>query len=282
MMSGSVQVGDVTLGYRTAGSMARPALILLHGWPHSGALYHQVIDELAHDSYVIAFDLPNVGTSRGAPASSEKQALADVILTGAEKLGATSIVLAGLDVGGMIAFAAARTQAPRLAGAVVMNTVIPGIEPWARIIADPRIWHFALHNVAELPEILVRGHERHYFDFFYDVLAANKKALTDELRNEMTGAYVRPEALRAGFEWYRAMAADARQNATVKRIDLPLLYLRGDADGRNIEDYTDGLRAAGAANLSGEVIEGSGEYLPVEAPAQFVERLRAFVRKVAR
>jgi pimeloyl-ACP methyl ester carboxylesterase len=77
------------------------------------------------------------------------------------------------------------------------------------------------------------------------------------------------------------MAADAKQNATTMRIDLPLLYLRGNADGRNIEDYTDGLRAAGAANLTGEVIDGSGEYLPVEAPAQFVEKLRAFVRKVA-
>jgi pimeloyl-ACP methyl ester carboxylesterase len=280
MQAKFVRVGAVTLAYRTAGSEQRPALILLHGWPHSSALYRPVMDELAQDSYVIAFDLPDIGESRGAPSSSEKHVLADVILSGAEKLGATSIVVAGLDVGGMIAFAAARTQASRLIGAVVMNTVIPGIEPWSRIVTDPRIWHFAFHNLVDLPEALVSGRERRYFDFFFDFLAGDKSALSDDLRDEMTRAYARPEALRAGFEWYRAMASDAKLNAAAGRIDLPLLYLRGDADGRKIDDYIDGLRAAGAANLTGKTIEGSGEYLPVEAPARFVEALRAFYSSI--
>jgi pimeloyl-ACP methyl ester carboxylesterase len=176
----------------------------------------------------------------------------------------------------MVAFAAARWHAHRLAGAAVMNTVIPGLEPWSRIIADPRIWHFAFHNVPQLPEAIVAGRERRYFDFFFDILAGDKAALGEELRNELTQAYVRPEALHAGFEWYRAMAADAKRNAAGGQIDLPLLYLRGDADGRRIEDYLDGLRAAGARNLTGQTIEGSGEYLPVEAPERLVAALRTF------
>lgn len=281
MNRGNVRVGDVLLGYRASGSAERPALVLLHGWPHSSALYDRVIDPLAQHAYVIAFDLPGIGASRGIPASSEKHVIADVILTGAEQLGAKSIVIAGLDVGGMIAFAAARTYASRLVGAVVMNTVVPGLDPWSHIIADPRIWHFAFHNVPELPEAMVSGRERRYFDFFFDLLAADKNALSDELRAEMTRAYERPEALRAGFDWYRAMAADARRNASAQRVDLPLLYLRGDADGRKIREYIDGLRAAGAANLDGETIEVSGEYLPVEAPARFIEVLRAFQAQVA-
>jgi pimeloyl-ACP methyl ester carboxylesterase len=272
----SVEVSGVTLACSAAGSAGRPAWVLLHGWPHSRALYDGVIAELARDAYVLAFDLPDVGASRGAPGSSEKHVLADLVLRAAEKLGARSIALAGLDVGGMIAFAAARWHPQRLVGAVVMNTVIPGLEPWPRIIADPRIWHFAFHNVPGLPEAMVAGRERRYFDFFFDVLAGDKAALTDELRAQMTDAYARPEALHAGFEWYRAIAADAKRNAGSNRIDLPLLYLRGDADGRNIDDYLDGLRAAGAVNLMGETIEGSGEYLPVEAPERFVAALRTF------
>lgn len=35
MTPGSVRVGDLTLGYRAAGSVDRPALILLHGWPRA-------------------------------------------------------------------------------------------------------------------------------------------------------------------------------------------------------------------------------------------------------
>jgi len=271
-----VEVGGVTLACRTAGSTDRPSWILLHGWPHSSALYDGVINELARDAHVLAFDLPGVGASRGEPESGEKHVLADLVLSAAEKLGAKSIALAGLDVGGMIAFAAARWHAHRLVAAVVMNTVIPGLEPWSQIITDPRIWHFAFHNVPELPEAMVAGRERRYFDFFFDFLAGDKAALTDALRREMTQAYARPESLHAGFEWYRTMAADAKRNAASGRIELPLLYLRGDADGRKIDDYLDGLRAAGAVNLTGETIEGSGEYLPVEAPERFVEALRTF------
>jgi len=275
----TVRVGELELAFRTAGDSAKPTLLLLHGWPHSSALYAGVIDELGRDQHVIAFDLPAVGASRGAPPSSEKHVLADILLSGAEALGGQSIVVAGLDVGGMIAFAAARDHASRIAGAVVMNTVIPGIDPWSRVIADPRIWHFAFHNVPELPETLVAGHERRYFDFFFDFLAKDKRALTETLRNEMTSAYATPASLRAGFEWYRAFAHDAKRNAEPKRIDVPLLYLRGDADGRSIEDYVTGLRRAGAVNLTSGVVKGSGEYLPVEAPAEFIRWIRTAARR---
>lgn len=276
----AVDVRGLSLACAVAGSATQPALILLHGWPHSSALYGGVIDQLALDTYVIAFDLPDVGASLGAPPSSEKHVLADLILSAAEQLGARSIIVGGLDVGGMIAFAAARGHARRIEGAIVMNTVIPGIDPWSRIIADPRIWHFAFHNIAGLPESLVIGRQRQYFDFFFDFLAKDKTALTDELRDAMTAAYARPQSLHAGFEWYRAMAEDAKRNAVVERMDLPLLYLRGDADGKKIDDYVDGLRAAGAANLIGETIEGSGEYLPVEAPAAFIEAMQMFRSRV--
>jgi pimeloyl-ACP methyl ester carboxylesterase len=275
-----VEVGGLSLACTIAGQATQPALVLLHGWPHSSALYGGVIDSLARDTYAIAIDLPDVGASRGAPPSSEKHVLADLILSAAEQLGARSMIVGGLDVGGMIAFAAARAHARRIEGAVVMNTVIPGIDPWPKIIADPRIWHFAFHNVTGLPESLVVGRQRQYFDFFFDFLAKNKAVLTDQLRDEMTAAYARPESLHAGFEWYRAMAEDAKRNAVVERIDLSLLYLRGDADGRRIDDYADGLCASGTINLISETIEGSGEYLPVEAPARFIEAMQMFRSRV--
>jgi pimeloyl-ACP methyl ester carboxylesterase len=81
--------------------------------------------KLAEDFFVLAFDLPGIGASRGLPHSAAKSVLADLLLTAAESVGAHSIVVAGLDVGGMIAFAAARDHGPRVVAAIVMNTVIP-------------------------------------------------------------------------------------------------------------------------------------------------------------
>jgi pimeloyl-ACP methyl ester carboxylesterase len=272
----SVRVNDLTLAYREAGHASRPALVLLHGWPHSSAIYADVLDELGRDSYVLAFDLPDIGASRGAPPSAEKHVLADIVLAAAETLGARSILIAGFDVGGMIAFAAAREHGSRIVAAAVANTVIPGLEPWSKVSADPRIFHFALHAIPRLPETLVTGRERPYFDFFFDVLAKNPRSLSDELRNTLVKAYQRPEALTAGFDWYRAFARDAARNLQSRKIDVPMLYLRGDADGRHVEDYAAGLRAGGVTHLDSGTIANSGEYLPVEAPEEFCSRLREF------
>jgi pimeloyl-ACP methyl ester carboxylesterase len=272
----TVKVGELTLAYRESGNSKNPALILLHGWPHSSALYAGVLGDLAANSWVLAFDLPGIGDSRGTPSSGEKTVLADLVLSAAEALGAHSIVISGIDCGGMIAYSAARDHADRIVGATVGNTVIPGVEPWSKVVADPRIWHFAFHNVPNLPELLVTGHERPYFDFFFNFLSKEKGALSEALRAEFTRAYARADALATGFGWYRAFEKDAARNSQPKRIDVPLLYMRGDADLRDIDDYLEGFRAVGVARLKGQVIANSGEHLPIEAPEEFCRALAEF------
>lgn len=275
----AIEHDGLELGALTAGDPANGCLMLLHGWPHCKALYDQVIEELARQHFVIAFDLPDVGDSRGAPRSAEKKELAALLIGAAEEAGARSIVIAGLDVGGMIAYAAARDHGHRICGAAIMNTVIPGIEPWPKIIADPRIWHFAFHAIPALPELLVAGHQRAYFDFFTDLLAGNKAAVSDIYRTAFSRAYARQEALSAGFDWYRAMKADAERNGQYKEIQTPMLYLRGDADGRSPDDYVAGLRSAGARNIVGGVLPNSGEFAPLEAPQALIQALISFASK---
>lgn len=274
----TVAAGSIELGFRAAGTSENPALVLLHGWPHSSALYEGVLEELAADRFVLAFDLPAIGASRGLPSSAEKTVLADIVLQAAETLGARSIVIAGLDIGGMIAFAAARDHADRVVGAVVVNTAIPGVDPWSKLIADPRIWHFAFHAIPDLPEIMVAGRERPYFDFFIDLLAGDPGKITAPVRAAFVDAYVRPEALKAGFDWYRSLELDAKRNAVVKSIRIPLLYVRGDADAKQIDAYVQGLRQAGVSELQHAVVPG-GEFSPLEAPEAFVATLRDFCRR---
>jgi pimeloyl-ACP methyl ester carboxylesterase len=222
-----------------------------------------VLEPLSNDFFVLAMDLPEIGGSRGAPASAEKVVLANLMPSAAATAGARDITIAGLDVGGMIAFAAARDHGRRLSHAIVINTVIPGLEPWSKLVADPQIWHFAFHAVPELPETLVHGHERAYFDFFHDVLSDDPRRIPDAVRESFANDYARPEALKAGFDWYRAMSADAKRNAAPKAITSPILYIRGDADGRSIEPYLGGLKAAGATQLTDQLRCGTADNRPV-------------------
>jgi pimeloyl-ACP methyl ester carboxylesterase len=277
-----IQVGGLTLACRKAGKASDPCLVLLHGWPQTGLAWEGVLSELGKDNYALAFDLPDVGDSRGAPRSAAKTELANIILKAAEAAGGKSIIVAGYDVGGMIAFASACDHGARIAGAVVMNTVIPGLEPWTKILSDPRIWHFAFHQIPELPETVVAGHERAYFDFFYNVMASDPQRLPEARREAYAKGYARREALKAGFDWYRAMPEDAEHNATRAQIKTPMLYLRGDAGaaGKGVDEYVAGLKSAGVANLESGVLPNSGEYAPEEAPGALVESLRRFRRSI--
>jgi len=280
--SDHVTINGLRLSCRKAGKSSQPCLVLLHGWPQTGLAWEGVLDELGKDNYALAFDLPGIGDSRGVPPSAEKTVLAGVMLSAAERLGGRDIILAGYDVGGMIAFAGARDHASRIKGAVVMNTVIPGLDPWARILSDPRIFHFALHNIRDLPETLVQGRERKYFDFFYDAMAANPKKLSSETRSAYARGYSRSEALKAGFDWYRAMAKDAEHNSRPASFGVPMLYLRGDggAAASSMEDYVRGLRQAGVTDLETGILPQCGEYAPEEAPQALIAALRDFRRRI--
>lgn len=274
-----IEHAGLTLAALAAGDASRPALILLHGWPQCSRVYDQVIDELAEDHFVLAFDLPGVGESRGAPPSAEKTVLADLLLGAAERAGARSPLMVGFDVGGMIAYAAARDHGPRIAGAVVMNTMIPGLDPWSQLMGDSRIWHFAFHSIPGLPETLVQGHQREYFDFFVNALAGRREAVGEKYREAFARAYERPEALKAGFDWYRAMSADVEHNVRPRDFETPILCLRGDADGRTPDDYVAGMRTMGAQHVTGGALHGSGEFSPLEVPQTFVAAVRAFARR---
>jgi pimeloyl-ACP methyl ester carboxylesterase len=55
------EVGDVSVFYREAGDSARPAILLLHGFPTSSHQFRDLIPRLADRYHVIAPDLPGFG-----------------------------------------------------------------------------------------------------------------------------------------------------------------------------------------------------------------------------
>jgi len=277
----SVKTGNFELSALTAGSPDHSALVLLHGWHLSKAIWEPIIDRLGDRFFVLAFDLPGIGGSHGGETPVLTTQIAALVLDAAEAVGARDITFAGVDIGGMIAFSAARDHSSRIARSVIMNTVIPGIDPWAETLANTHIWHFAFHQVPNLPETLVAGNQRAYFDFFLDTLAGDKAKISDRMRDELAAAYSDASALKTGFDWYRAMPENAKHNQRAKRIDTPILYLRGDADHRDIAPYLDGLRTAGATHVTAKIIADSGEIVSLEQPDALIAALEGFIGETA-
>ena len=203
------------------GDMAHPTVVLLHGWPQSKELHRSVMEGLGEQFHVVVPDLPGIGGSRMDAAPTDKRAIADLVLEAVEGVGGHDVVVAGVDVGGTVAYAAARHHARRVKGVVIMNTVVPGVDPWDAVLAEPHIWHFAFHSTPELPERMVAKRERAYFDFFTDFLSGDPARISEDMRRAFAAAYTRPEALRTGFGWYRSFAEDVRHNAAAASASTP-------------------------------------------------------------
>ncbi len=251
-----------------AGSKLAPPLLFLHGWPESWETFREIMIELHDRAHVLALDLPGIGRSEAAPPRGDKRTLANYVRNVIAQMNLKDVTLIGHDVGGQITYAYLKSFPGELGAAVIMNVAIPGVDPWARVKANPHIWHFGLHAVPNLPEAIVSGRETIYFDYFYDTISASPAAISHSKRAAYVGAYSRPESLHAGFEWYRAFAQDEQDNAATKDVAVttPVLYLRGDKEGGQIEQYAAGLREHNFSNVHTRLIEACGHFSPDEQP----------------
>jgi pimeloyl-ACP methyl ester carboxylesterase len=164
-----------------------------------------------------------------------------------------------------------------IARAAIMDVVIPGLDPWDKVLHNPYLWHFAFHSIPDLPELLVEGRKRPYFDYFFDQLATRPAAITEAARNEYAAAYRAPGALSAGFDWYRSFPRDAEENIRPHSpISTPVLCVRGDGERGDVEAYASGLRASGMVNVSTAVIADAGHFTQEEQPERTWSAIAAF------
>jgi pimeloyl-ACP methyl ester carboxylesterase len=262
-----VVMNDMRLHVVSAGDPDGPAFLFLHGWPESSRSWAPVMTQASRHAHTIAVDLPGIGRSTGNATDGSKRQLADIVHRLITTMGLTDVTLVGQDIGGMICYAYLRAYRD-IARAVIMDVVVPGVDPWDDVLRNPQIWHFGLHSVPDLPERLVRGRQREYFDFFYDALAADPTTITEDARRAYTRAYATDSALTAGFNWYRTFPTDAEDNRRHdgEPVSTPVLYLRGEHERGDVGTYARGLRAAGLTRLEHGEVLGVGHFAQEEAP----------------
>jgi pimeloyl-ACP methyl ester carboxylesterase len=254
-----------------------PAILFIHGWPHSWRSWKEVMTLAGAELRALAIDLPGIGESTQSVGSGRKSELAAVVHALIAALGLGEVTLVGHDIGGMVAYAYLRRY-DDVARVASMDNVIPGVDPWNEL--SSQIWHFAFHNIPSLPEQLIQGHQAEYFDYFYDELSVDPASIGPQARAAYADAYSTGGALTAGFDLYRAFAQDARENielAEAAPVETPMLYVRGEHEDGDIATYAKGLREAGVTNLTTALVPGAGHFPPEEKPAELWRIIRDFM-----
>jgi pimeloyl-ACP methyl ester carboxylesterase len=138
----TVRVDGNAVFVREAGDPARPALVLLHGFPSSSRHYVRLIDRLADRWHVVAPDYPGFGRSDPLPARPDFDRLAQITAAAIDALGIDRYAMYLFDFGAPVGFRIALAHDERVAAVIVQNANIytdgfgPGILPIAQWWAD--------------------------------------------------------------------------------------------------------------------------------------------------
>jgi pimeloyl-ACP methyl ester carboxylesterase len=267
-------VGGVRLHYVTAGE-GEP-VVLLHGWPQTWFMWRDVIPGLAAHHRVVAVDMRGLGDSSRPQTGYDTTTVSnDIWRLMHDRLGEPEFLVAAHDWGGPVAFALAAQHRDAVRGMAIFDVPVPGD-------GDPRNfsrWHFGLHNEPDLPEALVAGREDIYLSHFYRKGGARPDAITPEAQEEYIRAYRQPGAMRAGFNYYRALRqdiADHEAYLAAGPLEMPIMVY-GGADpwsGRGMAALESWQRVG--TNVTGGVIEDCGHWIVEERPDVVVARLLEF------
>ena len=253
-------------------------IVLLHGWPETWYEWRHIIPQLIANNFtVIAPDMRGLGDSEKPQTGYDTRTLADDIYQLVKKLGHTKIYIVAHDWGGPVAYSYAAAHPEDVKKMIILDTILPGFG-WeeAGNFSPNGIWHFSFHAVRDLPEKLIEGQEDVYLNWFYD-WTYNQTAVTSEAREEYIRQYSKPGALRAGFEYYRAVFEDAEQNKEYakEKLKIPILAIGGEA---GVGNFTMASFQNVASNVTGITLPNTGHFIPEERPNIVVKQILDFFK----
>jgi pimeloyl-ACP methyl ester carboxylesterase len=270
--SSAAVVNGITMHYLRGGS--GPTLLLIHGFPQDWYEWAKVMPRLAETCTVIAVDLRGVGGSDAPRDGYDAATMAEDLHQLVVALDLEPVLIAGHDIGGWVAYAYARLHPDATSGVVILETLLPGIEPFSDPDIDVSLWHGEFHMIPDLPEALVADRQAIYFRYFFDVGTRGDDVIADTDVDHYAAAYGDADHLRAAFEVYRAIPRNIAFNAEHREpIDVPLLLGGGEhVFGPVLHDVADTLRTNfGWSRVDVAVIDDGQHYVVEERPDDVIE-----------
>lgn len=274
-------LGDVKLHYVTGGK--GPAMVFLHGWPQTWYMWRDILPAMMQKYRVVAVDMRGLGdSSRPTGGYDTKTVSQDIWKLMTKVLGERCFYVVAHDWGGPVAYALAAQHREAVKAMAIFDAPVPGD---GSIITALGRWHFGFHAELDLPEAMVAGREDTYLSYMYRKAGARPDAISQEAQQEYLRTYSQPGAMRAGFNYYRAMQQDVKDNQAFIRqgkLQMPILVYGGGAKNVGRGMYAMDSWERVASDVRGGVAEGCGHWIPEEAPAWTTGRLLDFFAEMDR
>jgi haloacetate dehalogenase len=276
---------------RTGGRPDGPALLLIHGFPQTHAIWHRVAQRLAPHFRLVLPDLRGYGDSakpRGDAdhANYSKRALAQDLAALMRSLGHERYAVCGHDRGGRVAHRLALDH-PQAVTRLCVLDIAPTLDMYAatdmRFASVYYHWFFLIQP-APHPERLIGADPLHYLHWKLGGWGSGPRSFMEPRAiAEYERCFAQPETIHGACEDYRASAGidldhdrESREQGT--KIGCDTLVLWGERGV--VHALFDPLalwRAQCSAEVSGWSLP-SGHYIPEELPDETAQALHAFLR----
>ena len=281
-----VQGSGAEIFLRQGGSGA--AVLLVHGYPQTHAMWHRVAPALARRFTVVCPDLRGYGASARprsdtTHAAYSKRSMALDLVETMEALDLKRFAVVGHDRGARVAYRLALDHPGRVAALAVLD-IVPTLETWNRTDMRRALASFHWQMLAQpepLPERLIGAEPDFYLEWLLRSWAAPGFAFAAEARDAYRQAFRDPEVIHATCEDYRAGATidyelDGQDRQAGLRIACPVLALWGEARaGATPAAFLDIWREW-APDVSGAGL-ACGHFLPEESPEAVLAHLEPFL-----
>jgi pimeloyl-ACP methyl ester carboxylesterase len=267
------EVQGVKLHYLTSGHGA--PLLLLHGYAETSLMWKPLMPSLAERFTVIAPDLPGIGDSVIPADGLDMKAAAVRIHALMSSLGFQKAEVVGHDIGLMVAYAYAAMYPAETTKLVVMDAFLPGVAGWEAVYNNPGIWHFRFNGPT--PEVLVRGRERIYFDYFWNDFAADKtRSIPEADRKAYAAAYARPGRMKAGWAYFVSFNQAATDFAQLARtpLTMPVLAIGGE---KSLGEVLGAQMKSVARDVTVIVLKNTGHWILEENTRETTDALTKFL-----
>ncbi len=263
---------------------AGPPVLLLHGYPQTHVMWHQVAPPLAEEFTVVATDLRGYGQSAKPEAGPDhaayaKRAMAQDQIDVMRSLGFERFAVAGHDRGGRVAYRLALDQPERVTRLAVLD-ILPTHTMYSlanRAVATAMFHWYFLIQPPDLPERLIGADPGYFLRTMLDRWSGSGlQAFHPEALAEYERCFSDPATVRASCEDYRAGATvDLEHDAAdlgQRTIASPTLVLcgRGIARLNPLEVWRRWAKDVRVTELE------CGHFLPEEAPEETTRALRDF------
>jgi pimeloyl-ACP methyl ester carboxylesterase len=262
----TVEVDGLSVAYQRVGE--GPPLVLLHGYVGDGATtWRPQLEGLSDEFTVVAWDAPGAGRSSDPPESFGIAGYADCLAAFLDRLGLERPHVIGLSFGGALAIEFCHRY-PSVPTTLILAS---GYAGWAGSLPA---------EVAEqrLSQALVLA-DLSPDEFVETLLPTMFSEATPREAVDAFGAALR-EFHPVGF---RAMARASAEDlgGALPHINVPTLLVYGDNDVRAPLTVAEHLHAA-ISDATLVVLPGTGHVCNLEAPEQFNQAVRSFLRGGAR